>query len=111
MTDIACCEIGSKPARCVDTAMPLTVCVWSTQRASWRAAWMALWMTKPGLVDRERRVADLLALQVDLHQARGRDLVEEEPVRVDQELIFGARHPHGDVREGQILPAVPHQQP
>src|SRR5207245_558347 len=47
MTDIACCEIGKSPARCVETAMPLTVCVWSTQRASWRAAWMALWMTKP----------------------------------------------------------------
>ena len=42
-----CCEIGSSPARCVDTAMPLTVWVCSTHRASWRAAWMALWITKP----------------------------------------------------------------
>src|SRR5947207_90982 len=40
----------------------------------------------------EGRIVDLLPLEVDLHQARGRDLVEEDAVRVDEEFVLGSRH-------------------
>jgi hypothetical protein len=59
----------------------------------------------------ERRFADFLALQIDLHQAGGGDLVEEHPVGVDEELILGPGHPDGDVREDEILPAEVRHQP
>ena len=46
-----CCEIGSTPSFCADTAAPFTLCTWSTHFASSRAAWIALWMVKPaGLI-------------------------------------------------------------
>ncbi|MCY1550598.1 hypothetical protein D9M68_868650 [compost metagenome] len=48
---IDCCESGSKPFSCMETAMPSAVWVCSTQPTSGRASWMALWMMKPaGLI-------------------------------------------------------------
>ena len=45
-----------------------------------------------GRVHRKRRVHDLLAVEVDLDQAGGADLVEEDAVGVDEELVLGPRH-------------------
>ena len=56
-------------------------------------------------VDGKGRVLELLALLVDLDQARGGDLVEEHAVRIDQELVRRARHPRRDVGEHEVLPA------
>ena len=44
---IDCCEIGSSPSLCADTATPLSEWVCSTQVMSWRAACTALWIVKP----------------------------------------------------------------
>ena len=64
-----------------------------------------------GGVHGKRRVLHLVALQIDLDQAGRRDLVEEQPVRVDEELVGGARHPRRDVREHQVLPAEVRHEP
>ena len=64
-----------------------------------------------GGVDGKRRVLRFVSLLVDLDQARGRDLVEEQPVRIDEEVVLGARNPGADVREDEILPAVPRHEP
>src|SRR5437867_2257729 len=63
------------------------------------------------LADRQQPVVPqdergLVALEVDLHQAGGRDLVEEDAVRVDQELVLGVGHAQRDVREDEVLPLV-----
>src|SRR3990170_539139 len=55
-------------------------------------------------VDRKRRVLELLPLLIDLDQAGGRDLVEEDAVRIDQELVLRVRPPGRDVREHQVNP-------
>ena len=57
-----------------------------------------------GRVDRKRRLLQHLAVDVDLDQARRRDLVEHQPVRVDQEVL-GARDLRGDVGEDEVVPA------
>jgi hypothetical protein len=56
-------------------------------------------------VDRKGRVVQLLTLLVDLDQAGGRDFVEEHAVRIDQELVWRARDPRGDMGEHEVLPA------
>ena len=58
-------------------------------------------------VDLVGRVVELAALDVDLHQAGRRDLVEQQPVRVDQELILAARHAQRDVVVDQVVHAEP----
>jgi hypothetical protein len=58
-----------------------------------------------GRVDRERRILDLVAVEVDLHEARRGDLVEEDAVGIDEELILGAGHAQRDVREDEVFPA------
>ena len=57
-----------------------------------------------GRVDRERRLLQHLALDVDLDQARRRDLVEHQAVGIDQ-VVLGAGDPGGDVGEDEIVPA------
>ena len=57
-------------------------------------------------VDRVRRLSrPSRPCEVDLHQARRGDLVEDHPVRVDQEVVLGARHARGDVGEDEVVPA------
>ena len=57
-----------------------------------------------GRVDRERRLLQHLALDVDLDQARRRDLVEHQAVGIDQ-VVLGAGDPGGDVGEDEVVPA------
>ena len=47
-----------------------------------------------------------LPSQIDLDQARRRDFVEHQAVRVDQEVMVGARHARRDVGVDQIVPAI-----
>ena len=62
-------------------------------------------MTKPALVDGVAVVLDDLAVVIDLHQARRRDLVEHEPKGIDEKMPFVARHARGDVRVNEIVHA------
>jgi len=57
-------------------------------------------------IDLVRRLHHLLAVDVDLHQARGGDLVEQHPVGVEEEVVVGAGHSRGEVREDEIVPVV-----
>src|SRR4026208_471444 len=57
-----------------------------------------------GGVDVVRTLQRLLPMEVDAHQARRGDLLEHEPVRLDQE-VMRAGHARRDVREHQIVPA------
>lgn len=59
-----------------------------------------------GRVDAVLALGELVAVQVDLDEARGRDLVEHQPVGVDEEVMLGAGHAGGDVGVDQIVPAV-----
>ena len=62
-------------------------------------------------IDLVRAVHDLAAVEVDLDQARCRDLVERHAVRIDQEVVLRPGHPRRDVREDQIVPAIEGHQP
>ncbi|MNS26248.1 hypothetical protein D3C72_581650 [compost metagenome] len=55
-----------------------------------------------GRVDRVRRRFHWPALQVDLHQAGGRDLIEQQAVRVDQEVVLRPRQAQGNMGEDQV---------
>ena len=57
-------------------------------------------------VDAVFALAELVAVQIDLHQARRRDFLEHQPVRVDQEVMIGARHARRDVGVDQVVPAI-----
>jgi hypothetical protein len=52
------------------------------------------------------RVVEDVAVDVDLYQARGGDLLVEKAVGIDQELVLGSRHPQRDVVVDQVGPAV-----
>jgi hypothetical protein len=54
--------------------------------------WMALWMQKPGRVHFVVAGHDDVAVEIDLHQVRCRDLLEQQAVGIDQEMMFRARH-------------------
>ena len=64
-----------------------------------------------GAVHLVGRLVEDVAVDVDLDQARGGDLLVEEAVRVDQELVLGARHAQRDVVVDQVRPAVMGDQP
>jgi hypothetical protein len=65
---------------------------------------------EPGQVDGVRGLLDGVAGQIDLHQVRGGDLLEEQPVGVDQEVVLRAGEPDRDVREDEIgHPEVGHE--
>ena len=62
-------------------------------------------------VDRVRRRFDRPPLQVDLHQAGGRDFVEQQAVRVDQEVMLRPWQAQGYVGEDQVAHAKMRDQP
>ena len=62
-------------------------------------------------IDLVRRVHDLVAVEIDLHQAGRGDLVEGHPVRVDQEMMLAARNAGREMREYEIVPAEMRDQP
>jgi hypothetical protein len=59
---------------------------------------------EPGRVDRELRLLQHVAGDVDLDQARSRDLVEHQAVRIDEEVL-GPGDLRRDVGEDEIVPA------
>ena len=62
-------------------------------------------------VDGVGRVAELVAVLVDLDQAGGRDFVKHHAVGVDQKMVFGAGNAGADVGEHQVAPAIRCHQP
>ena len=64
-----------------------------------------------GRVDAVVALGELVAVEIDLDQARGRDLVEHQAVGIDQEMMFRSRHARGDVGVDQIVPAIMRDQP
>jgi hypothetical protein len=62
-------------------------------------------------VNREFGLRQLVAVQVDLHQAAGRDLVKHQAIRVDQKVVLGAGEPGADVGVDQVAPAIVRNQP
>ena len=64
-----------------------------------------------GRVDAVFALAELVAVKIDLHQARRRDFLEHQPVRVDQEVMVGARQACRDMREDEIVPVEHRHQP
>src|ERR1700679_339827 len=63
-----------------------------------------------GGIYRIRRGADLLAFEIDLDQAGGGDLLEHQPVGVDEEVMLRAWDARGNVGEDEIVPAVERDQ-
>ena len=59
-----------------------------------------------GRVHVERRVVEDAAFEVDLDERRSRDVPEKHAERVDQKLVFGARHPRRDVGVDAVVHAV-----
>ena len=59
-----------------------------------------------GRVDRVGRLENDIALEVDLDQAAGGHLLEQEAIGVDQKVVVRPGHARGDVREDEIVPAV-----
>ena len=64
-----------------------------------------------GRVDAVVALGELVAVEIDLDQARGGDLVEHQAVGIDQEMMLRSRHPRGDVGVDQIVPAIMRDQP
>ena len=58
-----------------------------------------------GRIEGVFRRLDEVAVEIDLHQAGGGDLVVAQAVRVDEEVVLRPRHPHGDVAVDQLAPA------
>jgi hypothetical protein len=61
---------------------------------------------KAGRVDAVFAFAELVAVEIDLHQARRGDFLEHQAVRVDQEVMVGAGDARRDVGVDQIVPAI-----
>ena len=61
-------------------------------------------------IDEVGRVHDDLAVEVDFHERRGRHLLEEHAVGIDQEVVLGPGHAHGDVGEDGVVPPVQRHQ-
>jgi len=57
------------------------------------------------------RLVEDIPVHVDLDEARRRDLLVQESVRVDQELVFGAWNAQRDVIVDEIRPAMLRDQP
>ena len=54
---------------------------------------------------------DRVAVDADLDQRRGGDLLEHHVIGVDQEMMLGPRDPRRQMGEDQIVPAVQRHQP
>jgi hypothetical protein len=63
-------------------------------------------MVKPAAFTGNGESIDLVAVDVDLHQRRGGDLLEQQAVRVDQKMMLRPRHAGGDVGEDHVVPAM-----
>ena len=59
-----------------------------------------------GRVDAVLALGKLVAVEVDLDQARCGDLIEHQAVGVDQEMMLRPRQACGDMRIDQIVPAI-----
>ena len=57
-------------------------------------------------VDGEGRVAELVAVLVDLDQAAGGDFVKHQAIGVDQKMMLGAGDARRHMREDQVAPAI-----
>jgi len=57
-----------------------------------------------GRVHGKRRRFDLVPVEIDFHQARRGDLVEQHPIGVDEKLVLGPGHPDRDVGEDEVRP-------
>ena len=62
-------------------------------------------------IDEIGRVLQDIAVQIDLHQRRRRDLLEQKSIGVDQEVMLRAGNSGRDVGVDQIIPAVEGHQP
>ena len=102
-TIIACWLIGSRPHFIADTATPARVCVWITQLISGRAVHAAVDHEARLVHAHAERIVEDLAVPVDLHQVRRRDLVEHQAVGIEQEIL-GARDARREVRVDEVGP-------
>ena len=59
-----------------------------------------------GRVDAVFALAELVAMKIDLHQARRRDFLEHQSVRVDQKVMVGTRDARRNVGVDQVVPAI-----
>ena len=67
---------------------------------------MQLWMVKPAGFTGKGESDSLLPALVYLDQDAGGDLVEHQPIGIDQEVVLGPGNARADVGEDQIAPAV-----
>ena len=58
-----------------------------------------------GVVHRVLQLAHVVAVEVDLHQVRGGDLVVVQAERIDQEVRLVARHARGEMAVDELGPA------
>ena len=63
-------------------------------------------MVNPAALTAIAVVEHHLAVEVDLDETGSGDFVEQEPVRIDQEVRCRSRHPGREVREDHVVPAV-----
>jgi hypothetical protein len=64
-----------------------------------------------GRIDLVVRVADDVAVDIHLDQARGGDLLEHEAIGIDEEVVAGTRHAGRKMRADQVRPAEQVHQP
>jgi hypothetical protein len=57
-------------------------------------------------VDAVGALRELVAVEVDFHQAGSGDFVEHQAVGIDQEVMLRPRHTGGDMGVDQIVPAI-----
>ena len=61
---------------------------------------------EPGWVDVVLTVHHFGALEINLHEARRSDLVEQHAIWIDQEMVISPRHARRDVSEDEIVPPI-----
>jgi hypothetical protein len=64
-----------------------------------------------GGVGHEWRVADRIAVEADLDQARRGHFLEHQLIGVEQEMVLGPRHSRREMGEDEIVPAVMRDEP
>ena len=57
------------------------------------------------------RLDDRMALDIDLDERGGGDLLEHQVVGVDEEVMLRPRHPRREVGEDDVIPAIQRHQP
>src|SRR5262252_2975643 len=66
---------------------------------------------EPRRIDVVRTAHHLLTVEIHLDKARRGDLVEQHPIRIEQEMMLRSWHPCRDVSEDQVVPVVKRYQP